>query len=640
MRLRATISGTLLATTLFLGLAIRPQVLAPPPGSDTPRWLWLSHQQGIAKVNETGRVALVLSEPQAEALALDGKAGLVWIVRGEEVKVYSFTAEKRLSFSLGPSVGGRKPLLAETVERDESLWLAQGKSLLHVSSAGLVLHSLPLPAAPTAMAVDQERELLWLCAGERLLAFAALTGEHVFRHPLGAAASFLAVAPGGLVVVGLADAVRLYDRETLVWEVSLPDLRALAAAPSGLWVATPRELALLSWEGRPLWRKSWPGVAALRAMAANPRSGAAWLVFPHQAQAVDRAGTLLSTIPLPALGEATTFRLYVDTYPPEVTLVAPRACTGQALPLVEAEVNEVGSGLSLESVQLLVDGHAVSVRWQWLEGRLKGELLNPFAEGKHELVLRMADQEGNEASASEAISVDLTPPEFLALNPPSGSYVPTHSLHLRGQLSEPAKLFIGGQQVPVADDGSFQALVALQEGPNQVELVASDCAAHGTRVLYQLVADTIPPAPVVLSLVGAQLQGNSATVTGQPGAAEPAAWLVATNTRSSEVVETQVAGDGSFSFTIGAQAGDVVSLLVRDLAGNTSTAQNLPVSGVVIPPDPEDVAPPIDDSVATNFADAVSFLWQGPNPVQFDVTPGFIEPRRAVVLRGQVVDRQ
>ncbi|MEP0775110.1 MAG: hypothetical protein HRF46_12185, partial [Acidobacteriota bacterium] len=53
-----------------------------------------------------------------------------------------------------------------------------------------------------------------------------------------------------------------------------------------------------------------------------------------------------------------------------------------------------------------------------------------------------------------------------------------------------------------------------------------------------------------------------------------------------------------------------------------------------------DVAPPLDETVPTGFAAAFGFLWQGPHPVQFDVVPGFIEPRRVVVVRGRVLDRQ
>ena len=60
---------------------------------------------------------------------------------------------------------------------------------------------------------------------------------------------------------------------------------------------------------------------------------------------------------------------------------------------------------------------------------------------------------------------------------------------------------------------------------------------------------------------------------------------------------------------------------------------------VVIPPDPETVAPPVDTSVATTTFAATEFLYTGANPIQTGVAPGTIEAKRAAVLRGRVLNR-
>jgi RHS repeat-associated protein len=57
------------------------------------------------------------------------------------------------------------------------------------------------------------------------------------------------------------------------------------------------------------------------------------------------------------------------------------------------------------------------------------------------------------------------------------------------------------------------------------------------------------------------------------------------------------------------------------------------------PPDPGDVAPPVDPTVATALGTATEFLYTGPNPIQTGVAPGTIEAKRAAVLRGKVLDR-
>ena len=74
----------------------------------------------------------------------------------------------------------------------------------------------------------------------------------------------------------------------------------------------------------------------------------------------------------------------------------------------------------------------------------------------------------------------------------------------------------------------------------------------------------------------------------------------------------------------------------------TTTTQILSVNRTQqtsLPPDPATVAPPLDRSVATLLYGATSFLYSGPNPIQTGVALGSIEPRRAAVLRGKLLDR-
>lgn len=56
----------------------------------------------------------------------------------------------------------------------------------------------------------------------------------------------------------------------------------------------------------------------------------------------------------------------------------------------------------------------------------------------------------------------------------------------------------------------------------------------------------------------------------------------------------------------------------------------------VVPPDPSEIAPPVDGTITTTVAASTEFLYTGANPIQTGVAPGTIEVRRAAVLRGQV----
>lgn len=61
--------------------------------------------------------------------------------------------------------------------------------------------------------------------------------------------------------------------------------------------------------------------------------------------------------------------------------------------------------------------------------------------------------------------------------------------------------------------------------------------------------------------------------------------------------------------------------------------------GGALPPDPKSVAPPRSTTSFDDFARSTSFLYTGANPIQSGVAPGTIQPVRAAVIRGKVLDR-
>ena len=62
--------------------------------------------------------------------------------------------------------------------------------------------------------------------------------------------------------------------------------------------------------------------------------------------------------------------------------------------------------------------------------------------------------------------------------------------------------------------------------------------------------------------------------------------------------------------------------------------------GLSLPPDPGEVAPPIDPSLATSVLAATEFLYRGNDPIQTGVAAGTIDGRRVTVIRGRVLDRE
>ncbi|MCL2448267.1 MAG: hypothetical protein FWD17_04920, partial [Polyangiaceae bacterium] len=81
-------------------------------------------------------------------------------------------------------------------------------------------------------------------------------------------------------------------------------------------------------------------------------------------------------------------------------------------------------------------------------------------------------------------------------------------------------------------------------------------------------------------------------------------------------------------YTFGVQADDASGAVTTNGPETTYTPQT---------PDPSQVAPPIEPSIATTVANSVGFLVSGPNPIQTGFT-ATLDPPRVVTVAGRVLD--
>ena len=59
-----------------------------------------------------------------------------------------------------------------------------------------------------------------------------------------------------------------------------------------------------------------------------------------------------------------------------------------------------------------------------------------------------------------------------------------------------------------------------------------------------------------------------------------------------------------------------------------------------LPPDPETLAPPLDQTAIPRMLDATRFLYTGTSPIQTGVTESTIDEKKVAVIRGRVLDKQ
>ena len=150
---------------------------------------------------------------------------------------------------------------------------------------------------------------------------------------------------------------------------------------------------------------------------------------------------------------------------------------------------------------------------------------------------------------------------------------------------------------------------------------------------------TATPTYTVTATVTATATATStatATNTATPTATNTATpTATATNTATSTATATNTATPTA---TATATATNTATPTATATEAPTATATATATSGG-LPPDPSDVAPPLDQTVASDIFSSTEFLYTGANPIQTGVAPGTIELRRVAVLRGRVLDR-
>ena len=248
---------------------------------------------------------------------------------------------------------------------------------------------------------------------------------------------------------------------------------------------------------------------------------------------------------------------------------------------------------------------------------------------------------------------NLLPPTLAFTTPPANALLNTDqpvltlSVSDTGQGVDPStvQLQVNGTTRPVtytatATEVTCTPSTALPEGQVALTATIEDFAGNvSTPATLALTIDTTPPAaPTVGHITIGPVTDGHVTITGAAGSVKAGEHVRVTNSRTGETVTVIANPDGSFTIQLGAQAGDSLTVVVRDSAGNSSTPLPLPVAtNEPLPPDPSTVAPPLDLTVATDIFTATQFLYTGVHPIQTGVVTGIIDPKRVAVIRGKVL---
>lgn len=668
----------------FLGLAVVLPAIAVT-ASDTgagatsdnpnPNAVWVAQSHGVWKfLAEDGSLLLELPASRVRAVATDPLRGTLWAY-GRALTSYTPDGEQRTSTRLslernagsaraagnGPDTGDPEGSGPEDRVRlavshgNGAVWVAGDKALVKVDRGGTLRWREPLKRTVEAIALDTERDRLWVAQRGRLIAFAA-DGSRSVRIDLAGrempVPQALSYAPDldALWVAGEDRLLRFGADGRVQYQGRFNGIRRLATDHhGGLWLAGERTLRHLDASGLVrLEVQPFPRFGELADLAANPTDGSVWAASPQGMARVARSGAVAHRRDFRGpeyTGRVRALALFADVTPPELTVQAPEPDSIHATltPELRFAYRDLGSGVDPETLQATVDGRAVALDCQHRDGTADCLPQTALPEGRLAFAATVTDYAGNTSEPAEAgFILDVTPPTVSVDEPADGAYTNQAEITLRGRVTDNvsgvANLTVAGTAVEVGPGHGFAHTVALPEdGVHRFDLAARDRAGNRATLTRTVIRDTVPPAAPATGKIEVAIEDGTAAVTGGKGSVEAHATVEVTNTRTGDTVTVTADAEGRFRAEIAARRGDKLRIKVIDRAGNESEPAEIATSDV--PPDPSEVAPALPATGSPPLAERVAFLYSGPNPIQEGVEPGTIEARRVAVLRGEVRDR-
>lgn len=276
-----------------------------------------------------------------------------------------------------------------------------------------------------------------------------------------------------------------------------------------------------------------------------------------------------------------TWSFTVDPVPPLIDLALPAGQTliAESTYTVQVLFGDLFSGPDLSTLQVAVAG--VDLSSTCLVGADSATCPSqPLTTGQHAVTAEIRDLAGNVGTASGVLDliVDLVAPTLSLSSPSDGAFVGSANLTVAGTAADDGTLvsvLVNGVGATVTA-GAFSAVVVLEEGANEVLVLATDSAGKQAVVSAVVILDTRPPTVTIQSPVGSLTNQDSVRVAGTAVDENGIAGV--------EIAGTAVALTGDRFEAVRPLADGVNRLAVRavDAAGNQTTA-NTDITRVAIP---------------------------------------------------------
>ncbi len=346
--------------------------------------------------------------------------------------------------------------------------------------------------------------------------------------------------------------------------------------------------------------------------------------------ALTEGTNILSVTATDAAGNTTTQvrQVTLDTHPPVLAVSAP----ANGLITNQPTVSVSGSETDATAVTVTVNGTPLAVG---PDGHFSGSVA--LTEGSNTLITVATDAAGNATTDTRTVTLDTHPPVLAVTAPTDGLITRQTPVTVSGTVTDatPVTVDVNGIPLPVDGAGVFTGQVPLAEGANPLTVTARDAATNTATIVRIVTLDTHAPVIAVAQPADGDVI-NAASVTTSGTVTDATATTLTIN---GNPVGLSAGGNFSAEVPLVPNA-NTITYAATDAAGNSATT-SITVTRKTsnLPPDPSLVASVVNRAEVTTIGANTAFLYSGETPIQTGVAPGTINPVRAAVIRGRVLDR-
>ena len=493
-------------------------------GAAADSCIWFSHDDTIRHVQtDTNQVIGVVPLRNPHRLVMDAASCGVWTLDKHDRRLLRYSAEGVLEIDLRVESLDRRLDEVELLQLDPydgSLWIADERRLVHVSSSGQLLAGTSAPGEVRRMRVALDQSL-WVLGKRELWRFDAqgsLLASYALGRHLAADARHLAVdSMGGWI--WLAD-----ERELARLNLARPDesplrirlkreINGLALDPftGNVWVAHEEALLAYSRNGALIQSAELEGLRIRKAetLAFDPVSRSLWVGAEKSVSRFTDTGQFVIRFPardgdealgVPAFKLEPTLKLVrppqgaLSSSPkPAFTLSYGALCNSQSCEFS----NEYLAGFS---VTALLNKQPVGSSFVFDPATAEAAF-TPSArlpEGTNSFSMQVKDRFGHLSNVIDTtFTVDTIAPAFGPITPPGGTVLPTPQVTLQGSISEPGTAVLlqnahalnpqgPNPQIPQPPNFPFSWGLTLLPGNNPIQISAVDPAGNATSQLLTL----------------------------------------------------------------------------------------------------------------------------------------------------------